>query len=309
MRLTHNGFFAHISCEGNELDTYEVKKEDDTTMSCWIASEAGKRFSVHWGHESDPVTLRVSLKLDGRNTSNRVHNRSHEGYTDGVSVAASQRRPFLFTPLTLTDDEDVATSGVNEDLGEIVIKIRLVERWIQRQAERSYADVLEIGPVHEKSKKAGVHAVGFGDPEPYTARSGKINVPVGLNPDPIVVFKFRYRPLALLQANGIAPAPENPERGRKRASDRHDPLDDAGPSLAKRQRQDSQVAVVKDENDDDDDDDADDITFLREQLVMLQKRLADAEASRGARVAVKREGSPIRVPMSAGGSTEVIDLT
>ena len=40
---------------------------------------------------------------------------------------------------------------------------------------------------------------------------------------------------------------------------------------------------------------------------MLQRRLAEAEASQQARVRVKREVSPIRVPSSS--SHEVIDLT
>lgn len=60
------------------------------------------------------------------------------------------------------DDDKVASSRdkPHEKLGTIEIVMRLVQSYIP--SGRAYAGqgpVPEIGPVHEKSKKAGVHAV------------------------------------------------------------------------------------------------------------------------------------------------------
>lgn len=42
MPLELNGYSAHICCDGKELETYDVRVEDEKTISCWIPSEEGK---------------------------------------------------------------------------------------------------------------------------------------------------------------------------------------------------------------------------------------------------------------------------
>lgn len=42
MPLELNGYSAHVNCDGKELETYDVRMEDERTISCWIPSEEGK---------------------------------------------------------------------------------------------------------------------------------------------------------------------------------------------------------------------------------------------------------------------------
>lgn len=42
MPLELNGYSAHVNCDGKELETYDVRMEDERTISCWIRSEEGK---------------------------------------------------------------------------------------------------------------------------------------------------------------------------------------------------------------------------------------------------------------------------
>lgn len=56
------------------------------------------------------------------------------------------------------DDDALLDSGVNEDLGTIQIEMKLVE-YFSEAKKFSAIHVPEIGSVHERSKKAGVHAV------------------------------------------------------------------------------------------------------------------------------------------------------
>ncbi|OJT04173.1 hypothetical protein TRAPUB_5125 [Trametes pubescens] len=176
------------------------------------------------------------------------------------------------------------------------------QNFIDSDAPHTGFKVAEIGAVHEKSKKAGVHAVSFGEVKAVEVK--KSSTPIGLEKEPFAIFKFRYRPLELLRANGIAPLPPQAAKGKKRSLDVPDDNNGAGPSN-KRVREDH---MVKPDPDEDDEDDAeDDVVFLQEQLSMIQKRLADAQAAKRTKTVVKRETSPIIVPSSI--SDEVIDLT
>lgn len=64
----------------------------------------------------------------------------------------------------MTDDESVANTGVNAELGTIQVELRRVERWEStKKAEpcRGTGETeLHRRTVHERSKKAGVHTVG-----------------------------------------------------------------------------------------------------------------------------------------------------
>lgn len=42
MVLKHKGYGAYISCDDTPLDEFAFTKEDETTVSCYICSQAGK---------------------------------------------------------------------------------------------------------------------------------------------------------------------------------------------------------------------------------------------------------------------------
>ncbi|KAJ2994177.1 hypothetical protein NUW54_g7597 [Trametes sanguinea] len=112
----------------------------------------------------------------------------------------------------------------------------------------------------------------------------------------------------LLQANGIVPLPPRPPKGKKRASDIHDGRDDAGPSTSKRQREDPDVKPDP-EDDEDDEDDVDEVTFLREQMSMLQRRLEEAEARAGPEWWSSEKYRPVRVPAASRPRGDRLDMT
>ncbi|KAI0721091.1 hypothetical protein C8T65DRAFT_566552 [Cerioporus squamosus] len=300
MPLKFNGLTAHVCSDGEELEAYGIQAEDKNVMLCWIASETGKEFTVHWGDESATQILQVTTSMDGRVCNRRAHQKQATGKTSGVEETPGQRRPYQFAPLVLTDDEGVASSkaALSEKLGVVEVVMRSVDHFVENGTYYSVGNVSRIGPAHEKSKKAGAHAVSFGDIQ--TIAPQKSLSAYGLKEEPVAIFRFRYRPLALLQANGIAPLPPKPPRGKKRPSDTGDPAA-AGPSNSKRPR----PAPSDDEGSESDDADADRVTFLQEQIVMLQDRLA-REQARKPKNSVKREGSPIRLPH---GDDDIIDLT
>ncbi|KAI0372451.1 hypothetical protein BV20DRAFT_939909 [Pilatotrama ljubarskyi] len=313
MPLQYGDYSAYVFCEGKELEPYDVKAEDVNHITCWVASEEGKEFSVHWGDESSQTFMTVNVYMDGRLMSCRAHEQDREGVCKGTSIVVGEFQAFLFSPLVLTEDDSLATSENNEALGTIRVTMTRTKGYTRNPgAPVKQKSIGAIGPVHEKSKKAGVHAVSLGDvqkkPIPnYTLTS--------IEPEskPFITFTFRYRPVELLWAMGVAPRPFTSRKpsqstGKRRAAPSDESAGDAGGSESKRRRHDSQpVKPEPGEDAEDDDDDVDDITFLKEQMAMMQQRLERAEAAKRAKRVVKREISPIRVPSSS--SHEVIDLT
>ncbi|EIW52453.1 uncharacterized protein TRAVEDRAFT_61366 [Trametes versicolor FP-101664 SS1] len=300
MPLELNGYSAHICCDDKELETYDVRVEDEKTISCWIPSEEGKAFTVHWGDDSSSTSMFVKVIMDGRKVGKTAHRPVATGRMDGARETSDTLRPFIFAPLVLTDDDALLDSGVNEDLGTIQIEMKLVE-YFSEAKKFSAIHVPEIGSVHERSKKAGVHAVALGQPQ--EAKFVKSLKGHGIGKVPIATFKFRYRPLELLQANGVAPLPEKSRTLNKRPLGDMDKLDSAGPSSRKRQHTEP-VVNVKPEAEDEEEED---MQFLEEQLQMMQRRVEKARAATKAKNIVKREVSPIRIPFS--DSNDVIDLT
>lgn len=76
----------------------------------------------------------------------------------------------------MTDDETVANTGVNEELGTIQVELRRVERWefLEKAEPRPGKGHTELHKrtVHERSKKAGVHTVGC-EPTSVLAREAQ----------------------------------------------------------------------------------------------------------------------------------------
>ncbi|KAH9903461.1 hypothetical protein C8Q73DRAFT_674788 [Cubamyces lactineus] len=307
MPLNLNGYTAYISSEDKELEAYDIRQEDDQTVTCWIASEEGKSFAINYGDNSASTNISVRMYMDGRLVRRIAFRRgTRSRKCEGIEASLEDIQCFMFVPLVLTDDDRLLDTGTYEHLGTIRVTFTRVQKYVRSKGPHTPLKVAEFGAVHERSKKAGVHSVAFG--EHVKAKFNSSYIAIGKETTPFATFIFRYRPLGLLQANGIAPLPPRPDRGKKRTPDVHDTLDDVGPGSNKRQRVDGAAAQpVKPEVEEEVDDDADEVTFLREQMAMLQRRLADAEASQQARVRVKREVSPIRVPSSY--SHEVIDLT
>ncbi|KAF8577789.1 hypothetical protein K439DRAFT_528578 [Ramaria rubella] len=171
--LTHANWSAWVSIDGKEIPQYLMTVSKETQkiaqppfmqtihkISCWIASEEGKEFTVNvTSQASHNFQVHASyLYMDGKITGgeifkiNKTKSRCFSGCfsSDGQSEA-----PFLFSRLELTDDDSAISNASRlQDLGIIRIDTRRVAA-LHGQASECNFSSLANEPVHEKSKKAG----------------------------------------------------------------------------------------------------------------------------------------------------------
>lgn len=118
MPLTLRGFGAYISCDGEEVEQFGAKVENDKTTVCFIASEEGKvrckhssvgnsmtkssqEFAVHWIDQKPPTNLSIEVKMDGRRMGVLSQQKQAEGRNSGFRVALDLHRPYVFSSLEL----------------------------------------------------------------------------------------------------------------------------------------------------------------------------------------------------------------
>jgi hypothetical protein len=249
---------------------------EENKVTCWIASEAGKTFSVVWQdinharqyHQTGDVTL------DGVHGGGQLMRalRFNEPPTyqrctaefKYVNTSMNSIRPLTFSRLQLTD-EDQHLDSAHAELGEISLAIwpvNVIGMSHQRKLVSAKGTM-----VHERSKKASSHCVGFGE-EIRVPPQQVINVArVGITPT--ATFVFRYRPFDRLVADGIAPLPMQPSRGTKREA----PLD---------------VSEPEDNNDgtglDIDDETLRELNALKAQVRRLEERISTTRSGKRAKI-------------------------
>ncbi|KAJ7680813.1 hypothetical protein DFH06DRAFT_429550 [Mycena polygramma] len=224
----YGGISCWIEIEDSSTTEYHVQTfNDERIVTCWIASEVGKSFSVGWRNSALPAPTAGHVFMDGNDCGGRVlYGPSvacarHEGVTDARTV-----KQFTFSPLTLTDDDAfLGDSPKHQKLGLIEVAIYPVEifGFVQVMSNSSPYNLPDI-KLHERSKKSVNHQIKLAEPKllpvPQNAVSHRIIGP------PLVTFVFRYRPLDILQASGIAPPPPQPKRKLTVAFPRELPSDD-----------------------------------------------------------------------------------
>nr|GAT46899.1 predicted protein [Mycena chlorophos] len=202
----HNGFHAWISIDGQPAPEYSVEvSEDGTNVTCWVASELGKKFTVQWTNKTYYGLTATGgyLALDG--------SALRAGYFLVRCLVATCT--FHQTPV---DDDSLLGGPSHPDLG--IIALEIVPVHLQAGGIRPQAAAPAVPSalaqklkVHERAKKAVTQQVGLGQAEPSQPSSFVASVDAG---PPVVKFCWRYRPLDILRANGIAPA-ENATLKRK----------------------------------------------------------------------------------------------
>ncbi|KAJ7187779.1 hypothetical protein C8R46DRAFT_1340730 [Mycena filopes] len=181
-------FSAWIIVDGwRELPEYNVQiSEDEKTVTCWVPSEVGKKFSVCFQTSSFSQEIGGYLTMDG---------------TDyGTTV-----KPFMFSALALTDDDSfLDSSSAHPNLGVMQLAITpiAVEPLRGPPLDISSQTLAKL-KLHERSKKAVTQQISLARPEPL-ATPIKISKGRRTGPD-IVNFFFKYCSLDVLRAKGIAP--------------------------------------------------------------------------------------------------------
>ncbi|KAG2340661.1 hypothetical protein BDR05DRAFT_889426 [Suillus weaverae] len=251
--LSYGTLRACIRVDGQALESYGIETfPEENKVTCWIASEAGKTFSVVWQdinharqyHQTGDVTLdgihgggQLMRALSFNEPPTYQRCTAEFKY---VNTSMNSIRPLTFSRLQLTGqfhmkwahiliDEDQHLNSAHAELGEISLAIwpvNVIGMGYQRNLVPAKGTM-----VHERSKKASSHCVGFGE-EIRVPPQQVINV-ARVGTTPTTTFVFRYRPFDRLVADGIAPPPIQPSRGTKReapvdVSDPEDHNDGAG---------------------------------------------------------------------------------
>ncbi|KAG6374431.1 hypothetical protein JVT61DRAFT_4468 [Boletus reticuloceps] len=293
--LSLHGVSAWVEVDGKELEQYGVAEDlDQNQVTCWIPSQANKKFSVVF---RDNVAYREhslssNLELDGSSISGRVilpltTTRNTPNFARDRKVVQSEHivsttssRPFVFSKLELTEDENEYLNQSSAHLGEIQIKIYKVQVVEKRLCLGSTVPC--HGKVHERSKKAVTHCVSYGQeveiPTAYSCITRLLD-----SSFPLATFVFKYRDFGLLQANGIIP---KPPPAKKKAAVSVDVLDLTTGDDMERQPIGDEIEIVED-------------TTEKRTASLLSKRSNPSEVQPTKRI--KREENFVR--------GEVIDLT
>ncbi|KAJ7646756.1 hypothetical protein FB45DRAFT_1019058 [Roridomyces roridus] len=154
-----NGMFsAWITVDGVETPEYHVETStDNKVVACWIASETGKKFSIHWKNFAYAADAKGDIEIDGTSLSGRfLYGKklpacaTKDGVREGEMV-----RPFVFSSLATTDDDDYLHHSSSEKLGTIELSIYPIEVLPSTgNVKRKRAQALDNITVHERSKKA-----------------------------------------------------------------------------------------------------------------------------------------------------------
>ncbi|KAJ7592545.1 hypothetical protein C8J56DRAFT_780578 [Mycena floridula] len=180
--------------------------------TCWIASEEGKVFTIHWTCSKQatatwPVCGRAFV--DGRPCGGKLcrpaEKNRHLVHT-GIRSSPTVKKPFLFTHIDFTavrrlssTDDDSQMDTMSDAFGQIELVLRHVE--LIKDSRSSSAALLPVPEKqkhHERSKKGLVHEVGFGEDTAARASTSSGSIDIG---EPLVVFRFRYRTLGRSQSS------------------------------------------------------------------------------------------------------------
>ncbi|KIM80415.1 hypothetical protein PILCRDRAFT_822544 [Piloderma croceum F 1598] len=281
------GYSAWISVDGATLKEYNVEVSNGKSATCWIASEAGKRFTVNWRDSNRSSMISGLVKLDGIPCGGHTVSPALPGMPlmpvtvqkSTVPTSIMTEKPFLFSPLELTDDDSFLDQHVAvNNLGEISIEIWKVSM-VAAASPLHAITFPEDQKVHERSKKALAHCVKLGEdifaPQQQRVRVQQTDVA------PLVTFTFKYRSFEMLKANGIVPT----AAGNKRSAATQSAAEDVKPEIIEIE------------------DDAEEIKALEARLNNLKSRRSNSKGNPSKRV--KRE--PANQSSFVPG--EVIDLT
>lgn len=224
-------FSACIFTDGEELPEYDVVVSSTPTenrITCWIASDAGKKFGVRAKFLAQQTSgSLVTVFVDGNRCRGYVISPGWIGTQEVTSLGNSYvGRDFMFSQLELTDDDSMLDDQSANDIGQIMMEVvqgkyTMKEQVVGSKNVNDRTLHVREGKVHERAKKACPHRVvcvkfhrkphfsmivillSFGEEVPHQSSVSAFKI----IPDnsPKTIFVFKYTRLDILQAMGIAP--------------------------------------------------------------------------------------------------------
>ncbi|ESK95309.1 hypothetical protein Moror_3936 [Moniliophthora roreri MCA 2997] len=206
--ITVNNFTAWVSVSNSPLQEYDIQVTPETnTVVCWIASEAGKSYALNWRDDWFRTTTAGYARIDGVECGGMVITNPMGTRTcrlEGIRATATTLKPFTFATVKVTDDTDFLSTPDTPEMGEIKITIRTVQ--VNGYMELRPIAAPAAKTFHETAKKGLNHQTDFhNQPEVKVEHSRGMDATTYGPPE--AVFLFKYRPLAMLQATGVAPLP------------------------------------------------------------------------------------------------------
>ncbi|TDL25738.1 hypothetical protein BD410DRAFT_895959 [Rickenella mellea] len=208
--VEHLGFSCWIKSNGEEVPTYQ-ETTNENVKSAWIPSASGSTFSVCWQDKSKgEIATSGRVFIEGKDVASAIirPGRLNPVERAGVKTKGHRIRPFKFSEIKLTDDDQIASQYDTslQDIGTIKVEISHV-RLGQEVPFKGY-EAQDPGIAHERAKKAGAHCTTFEEPIRSNA-SRTIAVSTEAydknSPGPFLIFEFLYRSREMLQASGIMP--------------------------------------------------------------------------------------------------------
>ncbi|KIY68941.1 hypothetical protein CYLTODRAFT_421169 [Cylindrobasidium torrendii FP15055 ss-10] len=193
---------AWITVDGRTLDEYSQKFDDELSeISCWIPSQEGKEFELHFSDEAIHYNVCLYYYVDGSTVGGRSLADTAEPRNSiscaGVKLSSETERPFIFSKTRLME-VDATPQTPSAALGEIK-----VECWSIDVRDEVPLGQPELSAAHSVSGREEVDAmhVGVGNVRRTKSRlSHEVARRILL-----ASFLFRYRPIEILQASGLAP--------------------------------------------------------------------------------------------------------
>ncbi|GAA6006373.1 hypothetical protein JCM11491_004932 [Sporobolomyces phaffii] len=222
-------FYVWVEVDGQVAPVYSTVQHESKKTVCYIEAKEGKQFVVKYGDRRSvrpDYSYTFHLYVDGTRCHRHLQNCVKRHFRDGATASWRNcaftgkklddhtKRPFLFSKLETTDDDDHACSDENvvKNPGTIQVKYMRV-RNIQRTKEsatRRYAEV-ETKPIHEQSKKAQLsHQAAFGEIQAARASRRYFSNRIDNEHNPLHTYEFRYRSRQLLQLENHLPHSPSP---------------------------------------------------------------------------------------------------
>ncbi|KAG2121144.1 hypothetical protein BD769DRAFT_1012094 [Suillus cothurnatus] len=228
---------ACVFVDDQELPEYAAVVSStpmENRITCWIASEEGKKFGVRWMNATEQSWgIQAAVSIDGVHCARQTVRPSWVGMKDCTHWGnASFTKDFMFSNLELTDDDSMLGDQSSNDIGQIVLKVETGEytkvQVVDHGISRTRTFRVRESKVHERSKKSCAHRVVFGEevPRQTNHRPSRSISRTVFRPDhrPMTVFVFKYTRLDILQAMGVAPLTPK-DSSEEEANDHEDEIE------------------------------------------------------------------------------------
>ncbi|KAJ3909105.1 hypothetical protein F5879DRAFT_934690, partial [Lentinula edodes] len=206
MMLFLEEFEAWVTIDGRHAEEYQwqyIPKQK--LVQCWIASEVGKPFQIHWLDSKRSTATDGFVLLDGKKCGGSVISSDLDkpNYTckEYIRTGPTTVKPFEFSQTSLTDDDTRADPDLlTTELGQIELLIVRVRVKSYETSQTRCASKQQL--IHEKAKKGIQHQTTFGKTVASTPRQAVRLEQI--SDDAVARFRFLYRPIDMLKAKGIA---------------------------------------------------------------------------------------------------------